>query len=118
LLEKRRVERLIAIHTEDANALSAEEVINALVKQTAADASDPVGQAVTFEVADRLMALAADDTATPETQNVALNGVLALQHAVGNANPHLANEIERFLRDPKNNTPKVKPSGAPEGPPV
>lgn len=118
LLDKRRIERLIAIHTEDANALSADEVINALVKQAVADAGDPVGEAVTFEVADRLMALAADDTAAPETQNVALNGVLAVQHAVGNANPHLANQIERFLRDPKNNTPKVKPSGAPEGPPV
>jgi hypothetical protein len=35
-----------------------------------------------------------------------------------NLDPRLTNEIERFLRDPKNNTPKVKPSGAPEGPPV
>jgi len=118
LLTPRRIARLIAIHTEDANALGADEVIDALVKRTASDANDPLGEVVQSSVVERLMALAADESATPETQAAAYRGVLGAQHAIGNSNPRLANEIERFLRDPKNNTPKVKPSGAPEGPPV
>ena len=63
------------------------------------------------------MALAADENATPETQAVAMHGVLAAQAAL-EGDERLGNEIERFLRDPKNNTPKVKPAGAPEGPPI
>ncbi|ABF43438.1 conserved hypothetical protein [Candidatus Koribacter versatilis Ellin345] len=118
LLMPRRIERLIAIHTEDANAVGADEVIDALVKRAAADANDPLGEVVQSSVAEQLMALAADETATPETQAAAYRGILASQQAIGTSNPRLANEIERFLRDPKNNTPKPKPSGAPEGPPV
>jgi hypothetical protein len=116
LLNARRVERIIAIHTEDSNSVSADEVIDALVKRASGDAGDPLGEVVQTQIAERLMALAADENATSETQAAAYRGVLAMQKA--NVDAHVTNEIERFLRDPKNNTPKVKPSGAPEGPPV
>jgi nucleotide-binding universal stress UspA family protein len=125
LLTPRRVERLIAIHTEDPAALSAEEVIDSLVKRAFAPglAGDPLAEVVQGEVAERLMALAADENATPETQAAAMHGVYAVQHAFkaatsSGSSERLAIQIERFLRDPKNNTPKVKSSGAPEGPPV
>jgi hypothetical protein len=117
LLNPRRVERLIAIHTEDANALGADEVISALVTRATAGAGEQLGSVVQTEVAERLMALAADESATQETQAAALRGVIAIQNAV-KSDERLSREIERFLRDPKNNTPKVKTSGAPEGPPV
>ncbi len=125
LLAPRRVERMIAIHTEDPKSLSADEVIEALVTHAFASTqtNDPLGNVVQAEVAERLMALAADENATPETQAAAMHGVLRVQHALAadtgsGQDERLANEIERFLRDPKNNAPKVKPSGAPEGPPV
>ena len=116
LLNAKRVERMIAIHTEDANSLSVDEVVDGLVKRATSEAGDPLGAAVATQVAERLMALAGDDGATPEAQAAAYRGVLALKNA--NVDARLANEIERFLRDPKNNMPKVKSSGAPEGPPV
>ena len=124
LLNARRMQRIIAIHTEDAKALSADEVVDALVQHAFRDTpNDPLAEVVQAQVAERLMALAADDAATPEVQAVAMLGVYKVQHAFeagtsSGAHARLANEIERFLRDPKNNTPKVKPSGAPEGPPV
>jgi hypothetical protein len=125
LLAPKRVERLLAIHSEDPNAPGADFVIDKMVKLTCTPAlsSDPLGSVVQAEVAERLMALAADDSATAETQAVAMHGVVAVQNALKGASnsesaERLLNEIERFLRDPKNNTPKVKPSGAPEGPPV
>ena len=125
LLAPKRIERLIAIHTEDPKSLSAEEVVDTLVQRafTPEMESDPLAQVVQAQVAERLMALAADENATPETQAVAMHGVYRVQHAFragtsSGASERLANEIERFLRDPKNNAPKVKPSGAPEGPPV
>lgn len=125
LLNPRRVERLIAIHTEDANALGADDVIGALVKTAFVppDAGDPLREVVQDQVLERLMVLATDENATPETQAAALFGVLQVQrelvHAGYSANvERLATLIANFLRDPKNNTPKVKSSGAPEGPPV
>ncbi len=125
LLAPRRVERLIAIHTEDPKSLSAEEVVDALVQHAFAPPlmDDPLEDVVRDEVAERLMALAADENATPETQAAAMHGVYEVQHAFragtsSGSSERLAIQIERFLRDPKNNTPKVKPSGAPEGPPV
>jgi hypothetical protein len=119
LLTPRRIERLIALHSEEPSALSAAEVIDAMVKRflSPAEGSDPLNIVVRSAVAERLMALAADENATPETQAAAMHGVLAAQAAL-KGDERLGNEIERFLRDPKNNTPKVKPAGAPEGPPI
>jgi len=124
LLDPRRIERLIAIHSEDANAPGADEVIDSLVQGvfTPQHSGDPQGQVVQTNLAERLMALAVDENATPQTQAVALQGVMQVQTALKGAKSanaeRLSNEIERFLRDPKNNTPRIKPSGAPEGPPI
>lgn len=118
LLEPKRIERLIAIQTEDPSALGADEVIGALVKQAAAGSKDRLGAVVQDDVAERLMALAADENATPETQAAALRGVLEVRRGLEPGDEGLIQEIDRFLRDPKNNTPKIKPSGAPEGPPI
>lgn len=124
LLNPHRIERLIAIHTEDPDAPSADEVIDTLVHGvfTSSDNGDPQGEVVQADLADRLMRLAADQSATSETQAAALRGVIEVQSSIkGNGSPGtalLAAEIERFLRDPKSNTPALKPSGAPEGPPI
>ena len=124
LLTPGRVARLIAIHSEEANAPGADEVIGTMVKGviTPSHGADPQGQVIETQLAERLMALAADESATPEVQAVALRGVRQAQSALkgeqSENSERLSNEIERFLRDPKNNTPKMKPSGEPEGPPV
>src|SRR5581483_6397306 len=80
--------------------------------------------AVQAEIAERLMSLAADDQATPEVQSAALHGVEEMQKELHARTPQSASarrldrEITLFLRDPHQNTPKPKPSGAPPGPPV
>jgi hypothetical protein len=55
-------------------------------------------------------------------QSVALAGVFDVQKIVhGRADAgsrRLDHEIELFLSNPKQNLPKVAPSGAPPGPPV
>jgi hypothetical protein len=100
-------------------------MVDELVKSTFTHelVNDPLGSVVANDVAERLMALAADDNASSEVQAVAMHGVYEVQHAFkagtsSGASERLAIQIERFLRDPKNNTPKPKPSGAPEGPPI
>ena len=124
LFDSQRIERLIAIHSQQANAPGADEVITSVVKGVFAPdrTDDQLGQVVQTELAERLMGLAVDDKATAETQAAALQGVIEAQAALkGSGSAHairLLSEIERFRRDPVNNTPKLKPSGAPEGPPI
>jgi hypothetical protein len=70
------------------------------------------------------MILAVNPKATPEVQAAALAGVHEAQtvaKASAARNPilaRLAREIALFLENPKQNTPKLTPSGAPPGPPV
>jgi hypothetical protein len=78
---------------------------------------------VQTQIAERLMVLAANSEATPEVQAAALAGVLELQAAIkaGAKNSliqRLDREISLFLQNPAQNTPKVKPTAAPAGPPV
>ena len=79
---------------------------------------------VQTEVAERLMVLAANSEATPEVRAVALAGVRQVQSAVKSTaagNPvvqQLDHEIMLFLQNPVQNTPKLKSSGAPAGPPI
>ena len=76
------------------------------------------------EVAERLMVLAANSDATPEVRAVALAGVREVQGAVkkiavrGPEAEQIDHEIVLFLQNPEQNTPKLKPSGVPPGPPV
>ena len=124
LLEPRRIERLIAIHSEDTKAPDADEIITTLVTGVfRPDGGDDLErQVIQTDLAERLMDLAADDNATPQTQAAAWSGVMQVQTALKGTHSanaeRLAGEIERFRQDPKNNSPKIKPAGAPEGPPI
>ena len=128
LLDPQRLQRLAVIAREEPAAPAPGFVISALV--TAAfsagaktpEASDLAG-VVQTEVAERLMVLAANPAATPEVQALALAGVREFQSALKTATTtpgveRLKREVGLFLQNPEQNTPKIKPSGAPAGPPV
>ena len=129
LLNPKRMERLAVISRQDAQALTPGNVVSALVTATFSDGSKTAAErdlagVVQTEVAERLMALAASSDATAEVRAVALAGVheaqtAAKSHATGNpVVQQLDHEITLFLQNPEQNTPKIKPSGAPAGPPV
>lgn len=117
LLDPERLQRADVLHQQDAEAPAAYDVVEALVK-TATAASGHF--AVKADIAERLMILSQNEAATPRVRADAFVGVeeirKSLQAGVGDEG--LAHEIDLFVRDPKNNTPKLKPSGAPPGPPV
>lgn len=135
LLDPQRMQRLSVISRLNAGSLSPSEVIAALVK-TAFPASaesassptsrlagpNPLGDAVRSQVADRLMSLAADNSAASEAQAAALAGIHNVQKVVhADQSPsgrRLDREINLFLTSPHENTPRPKPSSAPPGPPV
>ena len=128
LLEPKRVERLGVISEQDPQALSPGNVISALVaaafsNTTKTSAERDLAGVVQTEVAERLMVLAANSDATPEVRAWALAGVREVENAVKGAarSPALEqidHEIKLFLQNPQQNTPKIRPSGAPAGPPV
>ena len=129
LLDPKRMERLAVISHVEKNALSPNAVISQMVSAgfsatAKTPAQEDLAGVVQTEIAERLMILAANADATPEVQAAALMGVREVQSAArkGGAQnatlQHLDHEITLFLQDPKQNTPKVKGSGAPPGPPV
>ena len=126
LLEPKRMQRLAVISRVEKNALSPSTVISQLVSAGFSSTKGPEDLAgvVQTEIAERLMILAADDDATTEVRSAALSGVREVQAAAkkGSAQnatlERLDHEITLFLQNPKQNTPKVKGSGAPPGPPV
>ena len=129
LLDPERMQRLAVFAHQAPGAPSPASVITALINAgffataTTTSQKDMAG-VVQTEVAERLMILAANSDATPEVQAVALAGVHEVQKAVqaGAATSptlqRLDQEIRLFLENPQQNTPKVKSSGAPAGPPV
>lgn len=125
LLDPERLARMDSIHHFDSASPSANDVISALVKNafTPGTATHPdFSDVIQNELADRLMILAADDNATDEVRTEAWTGVdsvFARVKATHNGNgAAIAHRIEAFIRDPKQNVPKLKPSGAPAGPPI
>jgi hypothetical protein len=129
LLEPKRMQRLAVVSEQDSQTPSPRSVIAATV--TAAfsanaktSAERDLAGVVQTEVAERLMILAANSEATPEVRAAALAGVREVQSAAkknsagGPAIEQLEHEITLFLQNPAQNTPKLKPSGAPPGPPV
>jgi hypothetical protein len=129
LLDPRRVQRLAVISQQQENALSPQTVVSALVAAGFAGKAETLAQqdlaaVVQTQIAERLMILAANPDATPEVRGVALAGVREVQNAVKNgtartpALDRIEQEIILFLQNPSQNTPKLKPSGAPAGPPV
>jgi hypothetical protein len=127
LLDAKRMQRLAVISHVEKNALSPSAVISQLVSagfSPGNKAPEDLAGVVQSEIAERLMILAADPEATPEVQAAALSGVKEVQTAarkgtVSSATiQRLDREITLFLQNPKQNTPTVKGSGAPPGPPV
>jgi hypothetical protein len=128
LLDPQRVERLAVIADEDPSAPTPDAVISALVHAGfSSDVKTPAQKnlagVVQSEIAERLMALASDTNAMPEARAAALAGVNEINNGVwanwqGAMADQLKHEIELYLRNPQENLPKVKPSGAPAGPPV
>jgi hypothetical protein len=129
LLNPKRLQRLAVISRQDAHPLSPGSVVSALVNTAFADSrKTPVERdlegVIQTEVAERLMVLAANSDATPEVRAVALAGVREVQGAVkkiavrGPEAEQIDHEIVLFLQNPEQNTPKLKPSGIPPGPPV
>lgn len=127
LLNPERLQRLLVLSHEDANMPGPSYVITELVA-AGFDTHPRAGQGglagvVQTEIAERLMMLATSAEATPEIQAVALTGVLQVQARVDRVpnEPNaerLKHEIKLFLENPKQNTPQLRPSGAPPGPPV
>ena len=118
-----RLQRMLVLSHEDPQQPSPAFVISALVTTGFAPSSGDLAGVVQTEIAERLMVLAANSEATPEVQAAALAGVREVQAAIkaGAKNPvaqRLDREISLFLQNPSQNTPKIKPAGAPPGPPV
>ena len=128
LLDPQRMERLAVIAHESQGAVSPGEVVSALVhegfqNESGNDEGAEMNTVAGADIAERLMLLSSDAVATPEVQSVALGGVLDVQKIVhgrtdASSRRLIMREIELFLKDPKQNLPKLKPSGVPPGPPV
>jgi len=129
LLEPRRLQRLAVISQQDNRVPSPGSVVSALVGTAFAGAAKTAAErdlagVVQTDVAERLMILTANAEATPEVRAVALAGVHEVQGAIkksatrGPAIEQIDHEIILFLQNPEQNTPKLKSSGAPPGPPV
>jgi len=129
LLEPRRLQRLAVISQQDNRVPSPGSVVSALVGTAFAGAAKTAAErdlagVVQTDVAERLMILTANAEATPEVRAVALAGVREVQGAIkksatrGPAIEQIDHEIILFLQNPEQNTPKLKSSGAPPGPPV
>jgi hypothetical protein len=121
------MERLAVIAHESPGAISPEDVVSALLQkgfqsESGQDEGDKLRAVVESQIAERLMVLSSDAAATPEVQSIALGGVFDVQKIVHGrtdaSSRRLDHEIELFLKDPKQNMPKLKPSGVPPGPPV
>jgi hypothetical protein len=129
LLDPRRMQRLVVISEQDDRFPSPGSVVSALVAAAFSDAAKTVTErglagVVQTEIAERLMILAANSEATPEVRAVALAGVREVKGVLkknatrGPLIEQLEDEIILFLQNPEQNTPKLKSSGAPPGPPV
>ena len=127
LLDSKRMERLAVIAHVEKNSLTPAGLVSQIVDAGFAGsaktpAQEDLAGVVQSEIAERLMILAGDGDAPPEVQAAALAGVREVQAAAkkgtGATLQRLDHEITLFLQDPKQNTPKLKGSGAPAGPPV
>ena len=129
LLEPKRMQRLAVIFAQEGAAPSPASVVAGLVTAAFSDAAktgaeQDLAGVVQTEVAERLMILAANSEATAEVRAAALAGVREVQGAVkknakrGPVMDQIDHEIMLFLQNPEQNTPKLKSSGAPAGPPV
>ena len=132
LLDPERLARMDSIHHFVSGSSSSDEVLSTLVSSTFsmhASASPATASRASFhdlsdvvqnELADRLMILAVNDDATREVRSHAWAAVNTVYGNVKTKRPtsDIVRRIEAFIRDPKQNVPKLRPSGAPAGPPI
>jgi len=123
LLEPKRLQRMLLLSHQDPHQPSPGYVISELVKTSFGASGGDLSGVVQTEIAESLMRLTVNSEATQEVQSAALAGVEEVQTILkaANKNPvtqRLDHEIHLFLQNPGQNTPKVKPNGAPAGPPV
>ncbi len=126
LIDPTRLARMDSIRHFVPAAPSSREVVDLLVEsafvalKSGSQRSIELSSAVQDELADQLMMLAADEGATPEIRDQGWHGVEAIYARVktGSVRYGLARRIEAFMRDPRQNVPKQKGSGAPAGPPI
>ena len=134
LLDAERLARMDSIHHFVSISPSSEEVLSTLVSSTfsspasasrgiaSRDASNELSDVVQNELADRLMILAVNEDATTEVRSHAWAAVRKIYASAKSTravtSSDIARRIEAFMRDPKQNVPKLRPSGAPAGPPI
>ena len=124
LIDAARLERLESIHHFESTTPATHEVLSTLVQNAfSPNSNNDLGGIVQNELADRLMILAVDENATPEVRAEAWSAVSAVYNQVhgktaSSMSANIARKIEAFMRDPKQNVPKLKNSGAPAGPPI
>jgi len=134
LLDAERLARMDSIHHFVSASPSSEEVLSTLVISTfsaaasaspttaSRGASNDLSDVVQNELADRLMILSVNEDATAEVRShawAAINKVYTNAKATRAATASdIARRIEVFMRDPKQNVPKLRPSSAPAGPPI
>ena len=122
LLDPERLQRANVLHQHDPQAPAAIDIIHSLVAAAhPPDSNDRLHDVVKTEIVERLILLAADDRAANDIRGVALKVLDGAKKILAEGdsatNRQLYQEIDNFLRDPKN-VPKLRPSGAPPGPPV
>ena len=122
LLDPERLQRANVLHQHEPQAPAAIDILHALVGAARPEASnDPLQDVVTTEVVERIILLAADERASTDIRGLALNILDGARKVLSESNTstsrQLQQEIDNFLRDPKS-VPKLRPSGAPPGPPV
>lgn len=141
LLDPARMQRLLVIAQQGGEGPSPGEVVGLLIRAAfpaSADnlrssvsdvrkasnraSSGDLARVVQTRVAEHLMTLAASSSATSEVRAAAFAGVVEVQKLVHGASSPAArlldHEITLYLANPRENSPKLAPSGAPAGPPV
>jgi hypothetical protein len=122
LLSPERLQRANVLHQHDAQSPAAIDILHALVAAARpAGSNDPLQDVVRTEIVERLILLAADERAGTDIRGMALRVLdgarKILSEGESATNRQLLQEVDNFLRNPKN-VPKLRPSGAPPGPPI
>jgi len=126
LLDPERMERLQVLSSYNSGYPSPNKVLSDLIKAEFSLSHQPstLNDVVRQDIAERLMILAANSDATAEVRADALAGVSDIRGILESGqlsspiSRQIVHEIKLFLENPQQNTPKLKTSGAPPGPPV
>jgi hypothetical protein len=126
LLDPERMERLQVLSNYNSGYPSPNKVLSNLIKAEFVVSHQPstLSDVIREDIAERLMILAANSDATAEVRADALAGVSDIRGILESGqlsspiSRQIVHEIKLFLENPQQNTPKLKTSGAPPGPPV